>query len=98
MAKPEVGLEPPPIQVSVQEHRLRVLEIEDDVDRVAFDRIPAVRVEAESLVEVLDRAVHETAGVVHGAEDGVDAPMLGQPPMKGHVEQPELEIDEIGLA
>src|SRR5256885_17083763 len=57
-----------------------------------------MRVKAECLGEALDRAVNETAAVVHGAEGRVDAPMLRQLPMQGHVEQSELEIDEIGLA
>ena len=83
--------------MSVQEHRLRILEIEDDVDGVALDCRPAVRVEAESLVEVLDRAVHEAAAVVYGAEDSVDAPMLGQLPVQGYVDESQLEIDQIGL-
>jgi len=56
IAQAEGGIEQPPVQVSVQEHRLRILEIEDDVDGVALDCRPAVRVEAESLVEALDRA------------------------------------------
>src|SRR5882762_3398284 len=98
IAQAERGIEQPPVQVSIQEHRLRILEIEDDVDGVALDRRPAVRLEAESLVEALDRAVHEAAAVVHGAEGGVDAPMIGQLAMQGHVDESELEIDEIGLA
>src|SRR6267154_1221386 len=98
IAQTERGIEQPPVQVRVQGYRLRIFEIEDDVDRVSFDRRPAERVEAESLVEALDRAVQKTAAVVYAAEDGVDAPVLGQPPVKGHVDQPELEIDEIGRA
>src|SRR5260221_1024495 len=98
IAQTERRIEQPPVQVGVQEYRLRILEIEDDVDGVAGDGGPAVRVEAESLVEALDRAVQKTAAVVHAAEDGVDAPMLGQPLMQGHVDQPELEIDEISFA
>jgi len=49
-------------------------------------------------VEALDRAVHETAAVVHGAEGGIDAPMVCQLAMQGHVNQPKFEIDEIGFA
>src|SRR5882762_4214765 len=97
IAQAERGIEQPAVRSRIQKG-LRIFQIEDDVDGVALDRGPAERVEAESLVEALDRAVHETAAVVHGAEGGVDAPMLGQPPVQGHVEQPELEIDEIGLA
>src|SRR5207247_9518851 len=63
-----------------------------------LDRGPAGRAEAEGPVEALDRAVHETAAVVHGAEGGVDAPMIGQLPMQGYVDESELEIDEIGLS
>src|SRR5882762_9633299 len=44
IAQTECGIEQPAVQVRIQKHRLRTLEIEDDVDGVALDRRPAVRV------------------------------------------------------
>jgi hypothetical protein len=99
IAHAERGIEQAALRRVVQCLRVaNALEVEDDVDPVAGDRGPAEGAQTESLVEVLDRAVEKSAAVFHRAEGSVDAPVLGQLVVEGHIEQPQLEIDEIGLA
>src|SRR5688572_15038748 len=51
----------------VESHVTRALEIVESIDAITCDRRPSEGTEAETVVEFLDDAVHETAAIRHRA-------------------------------
>jgi len=98
IAQTERGIEQSAVRRGIQKQwGVHAFEVENDVVAVASDCRPAEQAESESLVDALDRAIKKSTPITHATDGGVDAPTFGQFPMQGHVDQPQLEIDEIGF-
>ena len=82
----------------VEESEVRRLEIREDRHVVAANVGPPAGVESGQVVEALDRAVEESAAVVHAAQYQVSAPAVAELVVQRDVELRELHIEEEVLA